>query len=82
MVATPRPARVTPRQIEEQFDDNLEAIDILKKSGPVGIFFLVAYIVIDWRTNRGAKSGAIVQQGNADEWRGRVFAGRSVAGLV
>ena len=31
-----RPPRVTPRQIEEQFDDNLEAIDILKKSGPIG----------------------------------------------
>jgi signal transduction histidine kinase len=48
--APTRPPRVTPRQLEEQFDDNLEAIDILKKSGPVGIFFLVAYIIIDWRT--------------------------------
>lgn len=49
-----RPPRVTPRQIEEQFDDNLEAIDILKKSGPVGIFFLVAYIAIDWHTHAAA----------------------------
>ena len=46
-----RPPRVTPRQIEEQFDDNPEAIDILKKSGPVGIFFLVAYIAIDWHAH-------------------------------
>jgi hypothetical protein len=34
LAAAPRPRRVTPRQIEEQFDDNLEAIDMLKKSGP------------------------------------------------
>jgi len=47
------PLRVTPSQIEEQFDDNLEVIDNLKKSGPIGIFFLVAYIVIDWRANPG-----------------------------
>jgi hypothetical protein len=56
VAAPPRPPRVTPRQLEEQFDDNLEAIDILKKSGPIGIFFLLAYIVIDWRTNRGASA--------------------------
>ncbi|MBF6560772.1 MAG: HAMP domain-containing histidine kinase [Candidatus Binataceae bacterium] len=47
----PRPPRVTPRQIEEQFDDNLEAIDILKKSGPIGVFFLLAYIAVDSRTH-------------------------------
>ncbi|HEX3409807.1 MAG TPA: HAMP domain-containing sensor histidine kinase, partial [Candidatus Binataceae bacterium] len=54
VAAPPRPPRVTPRQLEEQFDDNLEAIDILKKSGPVGIFFLTAYIFIDWRTRQGS----------------------------
>ncbi len=43
------PAAVTARQVVEEFDDNAEAIDILKKSGPVGIFFLVAYILVDSR---------------------------------
>jgi signal transduction histidine kinase len=38
---------VTARQVVEEFDDNAEAIDILKKSGPVGIFFLLAYILVD-----------------------------------
>ena len=45
---------MTPRQLEEQFDDDLEAIDILKKSGPVGIFFLLAYIAVDWHSRSGA----------------------------
>ena len=54
--APARPPRVTARQIEQQFDDNLEAIDILKKSGPVGIFFLVAYIFIDWRLSHGTNA--------------------------
>jgi len=35
---------LTARQVVEDFDDNAEAIDILKKSGPVGILFLLAYI--------------------------------------
>ena len=49
-----RPAAVTVRQVVADFDDNAEAIDILKKSGPVGIFFLLAYIAVDAR--RGAPS--------------------------
>jgi signal transduction histidine kinase len=49
-----RPAAVTARQVVEDFDDNAEAIDILKKSGPVGILFLLAYIAVDAR--RGAPS--------------------------
>jgi signal transduction histidine kinase len=56
-VTTPlRALPITPRQIEKDFDDNLEVIDLLKKSGPIGIFFLVAYIVIDWRTNHSASA--------------------------
>jgi signal transduction histidine kinase len=35
--------------VVEDFDDNAEAINILKMSGPVGIFFLLAYIAIDSR---------------------------------
>jgi len=35
-------AALTARQVVEDFDDNAEAIDILKKSGPVGILFLLA----------------------------------------
>jgi signal transduction histidine kinase len=42
-------AAVTARQVVEEFDDNAEAVDILKKSGPVGIFFLLAYIFVDSR---------------------------------
>jgi signal transduction histidine kinase len=45
--APPRPAAITARQVVEEFDDNAEAIDILKKSGPVGVFFLIAYILVD-----------------------------------
>ncbi|HEY1852157.1 MAG TPA: HAMP domain-containing sensor histidine kinase [Candidatus Binataceae bacterium] len=52
--ATIRPPLMTPRQLEEQFDDDLEAIDILKKSGPVGVFFLLAYIAVDWHSRGGA----------------------------
>jgi hypothetical protein len=37
-----KPAALTARQVVEDFDDNAEAIDILKKSGPVGILFLLA----------------------------------------
>jgi signal transduction histidine kinase len=44
-----RPRAITARQVVEDFDDNAEAIDILKMSGPVGIFFLLAYILIDSR---------------------------------
>ena len=51
------PAAVTARQVVEEFDDNAEAIDILKKSGPVGIFFLVAYILVD---SRAGHAGFIV----------------------
>jgi signal transduction histidine kinase len=51
--ASTRPPLVTPRQIEEQFDDDLEAVDLLKKSGPLGIFFLIAYILVDWHSHVG-----------------------------
>jgi signal transduction histidine kinase len=54
-----RPRLITPRQIEEEFDDDLEAIDILKKSGPVGIFFLVAYIATDWHSHLGPSSALV-----------------------
>lgn len=50
-VAPARPKSATPSQLEEEFDDNLEAVDILKKSGPVGILFLIAYILIDARSH-------------------------------
>jgi signal transduction histidine kinase len=46
-----RPAAITARQVVADFDDNAEAIDILKKSGPVGILFLLAYIAVDARPN-------------------------------
>jgi len=49
-----RPPLMTPRQLEEEFDDDLETIDILKRSGPVGIFFLLAYIAVDWHSRGGA----------------------------
>jgi signal transduction histidine kinase len=48
----PRPDAATPRtlpQIAEEFDDNSDAVEILKQSGPIGIFFLAAYILIDSR---------------------------------
>ena len=45
-----RPITPTPRQVEEQFNDNSEAIDVLKKSAPIGVFFLIGYILIDSRT--------------------------------
>jgi signal transduction histidine kinase len=51
-VAT-RPPLVTPRQIEEQFDDDLEAVELLKRSGPLGIFFLIAYILVYWHWRIG-----------------------------
>jgi signal transduction histidine kinase len=51
--AAPRPPLVTPRQIEEQFDDDLEAVNLLRKSGPLGIFFLIAYILVDWHWRIG-----------------------------
>ncbi len=54
-----RPKPVTPRQIEEEFDDNLEAVDILKKSGPVGIFFLIAYIMVDARAHRVGQAALV-----------------------
>jgi signal transduction histidine kinase len=47
--ASSRPAVMTARQVVEEFDDNAEAIDILKKSAPIGIFFLVAFIAVDSR---------------------------------
>jgi len=40
---------MTARQVVEEFDDNAEAIEILKKSGPVGILFLLAFILVDSR---------------------------------
>ena len=49
---TPLPAKsaaATARQVVEEFDDNAEAIEILKKSGPVGIFFVLALIFVDAR---------------------------------
>jgi len=45
-----RPLTPTPLQVEEQFNDNSEAIDVLKKSAPIGVFFLIAYILMDSRT--------------------------------
>jgi signal transduction histidine kinase len=45
-----RPVTPTPRQVEDRFDDNTEAVDVLKKSAPIGVFFLIAYILIDSRT--------------------------------
>jgi signal transduction histidine kinase len=45
-----RPLTPTPRQVEARFDDNAEAVDVLKKSAPIGVFFLIAYILIDSRT--------------------------------
>jgi signal transduction histidine kinase len=45
-----RPVTPTPRQVEERFDDNAEAIGVLKKSAPIGVFFLIGYILIDSRT--------------------------------
>ncbi|MGA2409265.1 MAG: HAMP domain-containing sensor histidine kinase [Candidatus Binataceae bacterium] len=48
--ALARPMTPTPRQVEEQFNDNSEAIDVLKKSAPIGVFFLIGYILIDSRS--------------------------------
>ena len=48
--ASTRPITPTPREVEERFDDNSEAVDVLKKSAPIGVFFLIAYILIDSRT--------------------------------
>ena len=45
-----RPVTPTPRQVKDRFDDNTEAVDVLKKSAPIGVFFLIAYILIDSRT--------------------------------
>jgi signal transduction histidine kinase len=45
-----RPITPTPRQVKERFDDNTEAIGVLKKSAPIGVFFLIGYILIDSRT--------------------------------
>jgi len=45
-----RPLTPTPRQVEDRFDDDSEAVDVLKKSAPIGVFFLIAYILIDSRT--------------------------------
>jgi len=45
-----RPVTPTPRQVEDRFDDNADAVDVLKKSAPIGVFFLIAYILIDSRT--------------------------------
>ncbi|HJU28889.1 MAG TPA: HAMP domain-containing sensor histidine kinase [Candidatus Binataceae bacterium] len=39
---------MTARQVVEEFDDNAEAIEILKKSGPVGIFFVMALMLVDF----------------------------------
>ena len=45
-----RPVTPTPRQVADRFDDDAEAVDVLKKSAPIGVFFLIAYILIDSRT--------------------------------
>ncbi|HEX4209201.1 MAG TPA: hypothetical protein VHY56_02315, partial [Candidatus Binataceae bacterium] len=45
-----RPLTPTPRQVEDRFDGNADAVDVLKKSAPIGVFFLIAYILIDSRT--------------------------------
>jgi len=44
-------AAATARQVVFELDDNTEAVDILKKSGPIGIFFLVAFILVDARSH-------------------------------
>jgi signal transduction histidine kinase len=49
--APPKSAAATARQVVAELDDNAEAVDILKKSGPVGIFFVAALLVIDTRYN-------------------------------
>jgi signal transduction histidine kinase len=47
----PKPPSRAPsavaRQVVAELDDNAEAVDILKKSGPIGILFVVGYLVID-----------------------------------
>ncbi|MGH8014009.1 MAG: sensor histidine kinase [Candidatus Binataceae bacterium] len=55
VIAPARRDSFSARRLVIDFDDNFEAIDILKKSGPVGIFFLLAYILVDARA--AARSG-------------------------
>src|SRR5262249_54398865 len=50
-------ARVTNgRRVAADLDDNAEAIAILKKSGPIGITFLLAYIAVGARPKLAAAS--------------------------
>ncbi|MGH7838227.1 MAG: sensor histidine kinase, partial [Candidatus Binataceae bacterium] len=50
---------VTARQVAAEFDENAEAIAILKQATPVGIFFLLAYMIVDARAHV-VTSGLIV----------------------
>jgi signal transduction histidine kinase len=44
-----RSVTIGARLLGEGVDDNAEAVEILKKSAPIGIFFLLAYILLDSR---------------------------------
>ncbi|HVN89384.1 MAG TPA: HAMP domain-containing sensor histidine kinase [Candidatus Binataceae bacterium] len=48
--APPKSPAATARQVVLELDDNTEAVDILKKSGPIGIIFVVALLVVDARS--------------------------------
>jgi len=49
--APAKSAGATARQVVAELDDNAEAVDILKKSGPVGIIFVVALLAVDAHTS-------------------------------
>lgn len=51
---------VNARRVVDDFDDNTEAIDILKKSGPIGIFFLIAYMLVDAHNQVPGTGGPLV----------------------
>jgi signal transduction histidine kinase len=44
-------AAATARQVVAELDDNAEAVDILKRSGPIGIIFVVALLGVDLRAH-------------------------------
>jgi signal transduction histidine kinase len=48
---SPKSPAATARQVVFELDDNTEAVDILKKSGPIGIIFVVALLVVDARSH-------------------------------
>lgn len=49
--APPKSPAATARQVVFELDDNTEAVDILKKSGPIGIIFVAALLVVDGRSH-------------------------------